>query len=165
MVQAPEVLIIWRPRCVQIFVQLPKTIASMEYGTECYCGNGSRFGLAAVSTKVGTMSCAGAPNANCRGENALSVYTTDPVYATPSRNAPTALGCFQDYYPFYRVLDGAAWRSKNVFRYVKFGLSTLVVWNYAGSVTAATKSLHNPGLAVTLNVSGPHRRPVGVQMR
>ncbi|ORY85433.1 WSC domain-domain-containing protein [Protomyces lactucae-debilis] len=75
----------------------------VEYSNECYCGNGLRLGPTAAANC--NMACSGSPNEICGGSNALSVYGA-PVVASDVNNV-TSIGCFTDFYPQSRVLDGA----------------------------------------------------------
>ncbi|WWC85175.1 uncharacterized protein L201_000032 [Kwoniella dendrophila CBS 6074] len=53
------------------------TLAAVEYGKECYCGNSLVNGasLSKYSTQC-TMTCAGNKKQNCGGPNALQVYSS-----------------------------------------------------------------------------------------
>lgn len=74
------------------------SMAGLEYGSECYCGNSFANGLGAPSTQC-NFKCGGASGQTCGGNWALSLYKTSSAPSSPSGSAPATwsqLGCFQD---------------------------------------------------------------------
>ncbi|EKM57698.1 uncharacterized protein PHACADRAFT_251488 [Phanerochaete carnosa HHB-10118-sp] len=76
--------------CQSTCAQKGFTMAGIEYGDECYCGNSFENGLGQQVTTGPAcyMTCNGAPNENCGGSWTLSLYTLNG--AAPASSASTS---------------------------------------------------------------------------
>jgi glucan endo-1,3-alpha-glucosidase len=104
------------------------SIAGVEYGNECFCGNtlltdGSTYG---VGNQTGcTFTCAGNNSEICGGSNFVSVYSISPFMptknvmmdTTPFTAANANGGCASDYAPGndnVRTLSATSTSSSNM---------------------------------------------------
>ncbi|EXJ67401.1 uncharacterized protein A1O5_09414 [Cladophialophora psammophila CBS 110553] len=62
------------------------TYFAVEYGQECYCGNGLGSGSVTATDGRCSMTCAGNSSTICGGPNGLSLYQ----YVVPSSSSPTS---------------------------------------------------------------------------
>jgi hypothetical protein len=111
--------------CVSFCAKSGFTIAGVENGNECYCGNtlqtdGSTYGIQSGSC---TYECAGDNSQLCGGGNHVDVYSADAVLITskpiaiPLTAADANGGCASDYAPGnnnVRTLDGASTSSNDM---------------------------------------------------
>ena len=77
--------------CVNTCANLNATIAGVEYGQECYCGNVFRSGAALASDPTTcSMACAGNSTEACGGSSRLTTYaigtpTVQPAPVQPAK--------------------------------------------------------------------------------
>ena len=79
------------------------SLAGTEYASECYCGNVLRLNGPATCD----MACSGNSAEICGGGNALSVVSTSAADQPNPMPQFSSFGCYTDYYPDYRALNGA----------------------------------------------------------
>ncbi|TVY75850.1 WSC domain-containing protein [Lachnellula suecica] len=112
--------------CILFCNNTAYTIAGVEYGRECYCGNtlntdGSTYGVASSGC---TFTCAGNNSETCGGPNFLDIYATGPLTSGSTTSTPAHFtvanangSCASDYTPahnYVRTLSGAATTSSSM---------------------------------------------------
>jgi hypothetical protein len=85
-------------KCTSLCASKSFSIAGVEYGTECYCGNSLVNGLGAASTQC-TSTCGGSKSEICGGSWTLSLFKSSGAPSAPSQPAPVTwkkTGCVSD---------------------------------------------------------------------
>jgi hypothetical protein len=68
--------------CISFCAKTRTTLAGMEYGDECYCGNELANGSSVGGSKSCTMSCASNATEYCGGPSALSLWNISAITNT-----------------------------------------------------------------------------------
>lgn len=89
-------------KCTSLCAGNGNSLAGLEYGSQCFCGDALRLG----PSNNCNMPCAGNAAETCGGGNALSVYQVAGQPITSASASTSNFGCFTDYYPNSRALNG-----------------------------------------------------------
>jgi len=96
--------------CVTACGNLGYNMAGVEYGVECWCGNGlASTGISASCI----MACAGDPTQSCGGSNALQVYQAQTMTRGFTATTPNSRGEAVSYVGCY--VDNASSPSTRIF--------------------------------------------------
>ena len=128
-------------QCQAFCSQQGYQLSGTEYSRECYCGSSITQCAPALAQSSCSNTCSGDSSQTCGGSNAIEIYaprgvtptvsgcatssssssassSTVATTATSASSAATplysALGCYQDYYPNGRTLNGASTSSDNM---------------------------------------------------
>jgi hypothetical protein len=96
--------------CTSTCISQGFSIAGLEFGSQCYCGNYLTTGTAKVIESSCTTACAGNSSETCGNNQRLSIFSNGAPYVLPPSSTPETVGnftfsnCYTDTSP--RTLSG-----------------------------------------------------------
>ncbi|KAM0714477.1 hypothetical protein Q7P37_010264 [Cladosporium fusiforme] len=81
-------------KCTSTCVSKGFSIAGLEFGSQCYCGNAMTSGAVKVIESSCKTPCAGNSSQSCGGTSRLSVFSNGAPYVLPPASNPETVGDF-----------------------------------------------------------------------
>ncbi|KAJ9121863.1 hypothetical protein QFC22_002486 [Naganishia vaughanmartiniae] len=94
--------------CTATCAQMGYLIAGMEYGSQCFCGNGLSASTQMTSQAGCTQACPGNQTQVCGNSNRLSVYSNGPPPQLAIPGTPEVIGNYNAYQCMTEATSGRA---------------------------------------------------------